>query len=200
VLATNSAWRTAVVTAKASPPIVKLDNQKAVVSALTCLRLFDIDFPARPSWEHVHAEYETVWQTLDGRPIESDLPLAASIRWVRIGAGAALISKGLGAQLSHESESVHQDSRLLDLFALQTIDDHPPNRHSACLGGNAKKLRVVGPRPNKSRHHFVRFGDLLLDGPVHVWEGNPHPQENLLQARKTGRLAGEWRELRSHAA
>src|SRR5580704_10622069 len=91
VLATNSAWRTAVVTAKASPPIVKLDNQKAVVSALTCLRLFDIDFPARPSWEHVHAEYETVWQTLDGRPIESDLPLAASIRWVRIGAGAALI-------------------------------------------------------------------------------------------------------------
>ena len=33
--------------------------------------------PAHPTWEQVQAEYETVWQTLDGRPIESliDLPL-----------------------------------------------------------------------------------------------------------------------------
>ena len=46
-------------------------------SALTCLRLFGIDMPAHPTWEQVQAEYETVWQTLDGRPIESliDLPL-----------------------------------------------------------------------------------------------------------------------------
>ena len=46
-------------------------------SALTCLRLFGIDLPAHPTWEQVQAEYETVWQTLDGRPIESliDLPL-----------------------------------------------------------------------------------------------------------------------------
>ncbi len=56
---------------------VKSENTEAVDTALTCLRLFDIDIPAHPTWEQVHAEFETVWQTLDGRPIESliDLPL-----------------------------------------------------------------------------------------------------------------------------
>jgi PAS domain S-box-containing protein len=51
--------------------VLKSENQKAVVSTLTWLRLFDIDVPAHPSWEQVHAEYETIWQPLDGRPIES---------------------------------------------------------------------------------------------------------------------------------
>jgi signal transduction histidine kinase/GAF domain-containing protein len=39
--------------------------------------LFGIDLPAHPTLEQVQAEYETVWQSLDGRPIESliDLPL-----------------------------------------------------------------------------------------------------------------------------
>ena len=48
-----------------------------MVSALTCLRLFGIDLPAHPTWEQVQIEYETIWQNLDGRPIESliDLPL-----------------------------------------------------------------------------------------------------------------------------
>ena len=57
--------------------ILKSENQQAVANALTCLRLFGIDIPAHPSWEQVEAEYEAVWQTLDGRPIESliDLPL-----------------------------------------------------------------------------------------------------------------------------
>jgi PAS domain S-box-containing protein len=56
---------------------LKSENQQAVASALTCLRLFGIDLPAHPSWEQVEAEYETVWQTLEERPIESliDLPL-----------------------------------------------------------------------------------------------------------------------------
>jgi len=51
--------------------------QQAVASALTCLRLLGIDLPAHPTWEQVQAEYEAVWQTLNGRPIESliDLPL-----------------------------------------------------------------------------------------------------------------------------
>ena len=57
--------------------VVKSENPQAVDSALTCLRLFGIDLPAHPTWEQVQAEYETVWQNLDGRPIESliDLPL-----------------------------------------------------------------------------------------------------------------------------
>ena len=57
--------------------IVKGEYPQAVASALTCLRLFGIDIPAHPTWEQVQAEYETIWQTLSGRPIESliDLPL-----------------------------------------------------------------------------------------------------------------------------
>ena len=57
--------------------ILNLENEEAVASALTCLRLLDIDLPAHPSSELVQAEYETIWQTLDGHPIESllDTPL-----------------------------------------------------------------------------------------------------------------------------
>jgi PAS domain S-box-containing protein len=56
---------------------VKAETTQAVDSALTCLRLFGIDLPPHPTWEQVQAEYETVWQTLNGRPIEDliDLPL-----------------------------------------------------------------------------------------------------------------------------
>jgi predicted ATPase/signal transduction histidine kinase len=56
--------------------VTKSQNPQAVVSALTCLRLFGIDLPAHPTLEQVQAEYESVWQTLSGRPIESliDLP------------------------------------------------------------------------------------------------------------------------------
>jgi len=59
---------------------VKSENQQAVASALTCLRLFGIDLPAHPTQEQVQAEYKTVWQTLDGRPIESLIDLAADDR------------------------------------------------------------------------------------------------------------------------
>ncbi len=57
--------------------VVKSENPLAVDSALTCLRLFGIDLPAHPTWEHVQAEYEEVWRGLDGRAIEDliDLPL-----------------------------------------------------------------------------------------------------------------------------
>jgi len=57
--------------------VMKSDNQQAVAAALTCLRLFGIDIPEHPTWEQVQPEFETVWQTLDGRPFESlvDLPL-----------------------------------------------------------------------------------------------------------------------------
>ena len=56
---------------------VKGEHPQAIDSALACLRPFGVDLPAHPTFEQVQAEYETVWQTLDGRPIESliDLPL-----------------------------------------------------------------------------------------------------------------------------
>jgi signal transduction histidine kinase/tetratricopeptide (TPR) repeat protein len=55
---------------------VRGEYPQAVDNALTCLRLFGIDLPARPSWEEVQAEYETIWRNLNGRSIESliDLP------------------------------------------------------------------------------------------------------------------------------
>jgi PAS domain S-box-containing protein len=60
---------------------VKGENSQAVDSALTCLRLFDIDLPAHPTWEQVKDEYESVWQTLNGRPIDSliGLPLVTDL-------------------------------------------------------------------------------------------------------------------------
>jgi predicted ATPase len=45
---------------------VKSESGRAVASGLTCLRLFDIDIPAHPTWEQLQAEYETVCQTLHG--------------------------------------------------------------------------------------------------------------------------------------
>jgi PAS domain S-box-containing protein len=54
---------------------VKSEHAQAVAAALTWLRLFDIDIPAHPTREQVQAEYETVWQTLNGRPIESLIEL-----------------------------------------------------------------------------------------------------------------------------
>lgn len=56
---------------------LKSENAQAVESALSCLRLFGIDVAAHPTPAQVQAEYEMVWQTLGGRPIESllDLPL-----------------------------------------------------------------------------------------------------------------------------
>ena len=58
---------------------VKSESPQALGSALTCLHLFGVDLPAHPTWEQVQLEYETIWRTLDGRPIENliDLPLMA---------------------------------------------------------------------------------------------------------------------------
>src|SRR5712692_4975772 len=57
--------------------LLKGELPQAVDSALTCLRLFGIDIPAHPTWEQVQAEYDALWPTFNGRPIESliDLPI-----------------------------------------------------------------------------------------------------------------------------
>jgi predicted ATPase/signal transduction histidine kinase/GAF domain-containing protein/CheY-like chemotaxis protein len=56
---------------------VKGEYPQAVASALACLNLFGIEIPMHPTQEQVQAEYETVWQTLNERPIESliEMPL-----------------------------------------------------------------------------------------------------------------------------
>jgi PAS domain S-box-containing protein len=54
---------------------VKGEYPQAVASGLLCLKLFGIDLPAHPTQEQVQAEYETVWQALNGRPIESLIAL-----------------------------------------------------------------------------------------------------------------------------
>ncbi len=61
---------------KISLHVLKGEQSQALDSALTCLRLFRIDLPAHPTFEQVQAEYETVLQSLNGRPTESliDLP------------------------------------------------------------------------------------------------------------------------------
>jgi len=57
--------------------VMKSENGQAVATALTCLRRLGIDMPAHPTEAEVQVEYETLWQTLNGRSIESlvDLPL-----------------------------------------------------------------------------------------------------------------------------
>jgi predicted ATPase/signal transduction histidine kinase len=57
--------------------MMKSEYQQAVTTALTCLRGFGIDMPAHPIEEQVQSDYEALWLTLNGRPIESliDLPL-----------------------------------------------------------------------------------------------------------------------------
>src|SRR5882757_1722081 len=74
---TSKVDQAAVYRLKVQSHVMKSENQQAVASALTCLRLFGIDLPAHPTQEEVQAEYETVWETLNGRPIESliDLPM-----------------------------------------------------------------------------------------------------------------------------
>ncbi|HEY1942940.1 MAG TPA: AAA family ATPase [Roseiarcus sp.] len=75
--ATSKVDQARVYTLDVSLRTAKSENRQAVDSALTCLRLFGIDIPAHPTQSQVQAEYDTVWQTLNGRSIESliNLPL-----------------------------------------------------------------------------------------------------------------------------
>ncbi len=56
--------------------VFRAQNDLAVASALAALRLLGIGLSAKPSWEDVQREYDRIWTTLDGRPVESvvDLP------------------------------------------------------------------------------------------------------------------------------
>jgi PAS domain S-box-containing protein len=57
--------------------LLRSEILQTVDTALACLRGFGIELPRHPTEEQVRAEYEAVWEALDGRTIESliDLPL-----------------------------------------------------------------------------------------------------------------------------
>jgi hypothetical protein len=62
---------------------MKSESQQAVDSALMCLRGFGIDMPAHLTQEQVQAEYETVWQTLNGRPFGGEFRVRSYAEWLR---------------------------------------------------------------------------------------------------------------------
>jgi PAS domain S-box-containing protein len=74
---TSKADQAAAYRLKVQLHVMSGEYPQAVDSALTCLRLFGIDFPAHPTWEDVQAEYEKVWRNLERHPIEGliDFPL-----------------------------------------------------------------------------------------------------------------------------
>ena len=59
--------KVAVYNLKVQLHVVKGLYPQAVDTALTCLNLFGVNFPAHPSSDQVQAEYETVWRNLNGR-------------------------------------------------------------------------------------------------------------------------------------
>jgi PAS domain S-box-containing protein len=77
----SKADRAAVYRLKIVLHVMKSEYQRAVESALECLRLFGIEIPAHPSDEQVKTAYEEVWRNLGGRSIESliDLPLMGNV-------------------------------------------------------------------------------------------------------------------------
>jgi PAS domain S-box-containing protein len=79
--AASKADRAAVYRLKIVFHVMKSEHQRAVESALICLRLFGIEMPAHPSDEQVKRVYEDVWHNLGGRSIESliDLPLMSNV-------------------------------------------------------------------------------------------------------------------------
>jgi PAS domain S-box-containing protein len=118
--------------------MAKSENAQAVAIALECLSLFAIDIPAHPTQEQVQAEYDTVWQTLDGCPIESliELPLMAD---AAVEAAMKVLSALLGP-------AYFTDIRLLTLLACRNVN--MSKQHGVCgasLSGFANLAAVLGP-------------------------------------------------------
>jgi hypothetical protein len=83
---------------------------------------------------------------------------------------------GLRSHLAHESECVHQDFRLLDLFALQTIDDHPPTIVVVVRFAPVDLSRTGSPVGNqefRARHHeHMKIGRRREADPVRTFAGS----------------------------
>jgi predicted ATPase/signal transduction histidine kinase len=106
--------------------IMKSEYQQAVTTALTCLRGFDIDMPAHPTEEQVQSDYEALWQTLNGRPIESliDLPLMSD---PELQAAMRMLSALIPCAYFTDQRLFH-----LQIFRMVTISlQHGASMHSA---------------------------------------------------------------------
>ncbi|MDB5041598.1 MAG: multi-sensor signal transduction multi-kinase, partial [Candidatus Eremiobacteraeota bacterium] len=135
--------------------VLKGEHPQAVDSALTCLRLFGIDLPAHPSFEQVQAESETVWQTLDRRPIESliDLPMTTDPEMQ----AAMQVLSGLAAP------AYFTDFHLLCLFACRMV--RMSMQHGVC-GASANGCSYLGFILGQVFHRYsegYRFAKLGCD-------------------------------------
>ena len=135
--------------------ILKGEHPQAVDSALTCLRLFGINLPAHPTFEQVQAEYESVWQTLDGRLIESliDLPLMTDP-----GLQAAMRALSVLTTPAYQT-----DFHLFSLFACRMVNISM--RHGMC-GASAHGYVLLGFVVGPVFHRYgegYRFAKLACD-------------------------------------
>ena len=133
----------------------KSENAQAVAIALKCLGLFGIDIPAHPTREQVHAEYEAVWQTLDGRPIESliELPLMTD-------AAVEAAMQVLSALLH---SAYFTDIHLLTFLAFRMVN--MSKQHGVCGAfphGCANLGAVLGPLFHRYGEGY-RFAKLACD-------------------------------------
>ena len=134
---------------------LKSENARAVDSALSCLRLFGIDMPAHPTQAQVQTEYETVWQILDGRPIESliDLPIMTDPEMV---AATQVMSVLLPS-------AYHTDFHLWCLLACRMATVSMEHGTSgAAAHGFADLGQILGPAFHRYSEGY-RFAELACD-------------------------------------
>jgi predicted ATPase/signal transduction histidine kinase len=134
---------------------VKSENVQAVATALTCLHLFSIDIPARPSEAQVQAEYEMVWSNLAGRPIENLIELPVMTDPV-LQAAMQVLSTLLGA-------AYFTDLHLFSLLVCRMVNISM--RHGMC-GASAHGCAYLGGLLGPAFHRYseaYRFAKLACD-------------------------------------
>jgi PAS domain S-box-containing protein len=135
--------------------VLRSEDPRAVDSALACLNLFGIDFPAHPTSEQVQAEYEAAWSSMAGRPIESliDLPLMSD---PELQAAMRLLSAVLDA-------AYHTDFNLFCLLPCRMVN---VSLEHGISGASAQAFgwlgTVLGPKFNRHNDGY-RFAKLACD-------------------------------------
>jgi PAS domain S-box-containing protein len=134
---------------------VKGEYPQAVASGLACLNLFGIDILVHPTHEQVQAEYETVWQILNGRTIESliELPLMSD---PELQAAMQVLSTLLGP-------AYFTDLHLFSLLVCRIVN--VSTQHGTC-GASAHGCAYLGAMLGPVFHRYgegYRFVKLACD-------------------------------------